>query len=601
MQALKEHRIRTASLAGKPVDLRALQERIATVLLEALSFVAPNRIGDSLRDWLARMDLSMLPPAGEAALIAEATAMATTLALFTPSGSGTVAVDRLVRARTRLDPADAAAVTVLRQTQFRLVSVSDAGEDGTARLHDVATGQVLELYDAAIGAGHVGLHLAAWLAPLPGDAFSFTGAATPLDDSGLAVAMGFVRAGRPGLVNPVRCAEAVYRHVLRHGTLRIPGLNEPLPGETDEFADEGDDLDHIAMDWAKPDVERDPDDVQFVRAQTDLDTILAMLASAANTRDHGLTALSGAYAAIALIQLETVQRRASVGSGSLRVAMVEAALISGIAAGELPSAARSIFDAVRRRLGVGPGAEHIGRTPDAELDKLIGRIQALRAKTVEQGCTEQEALAAAEKVAELLDRYGLSLSELDLQRQSCEGLAVETTRKRAGPLDDCVPATAAFFDCRVWGEKGSSGTLRYVFFGLRADVAAARYLYELVDQAFVQETALFRAGETYAAMPARLRRTATNSFQIGLGRGITTQLQALRSVRESDLRRSSGRDLVVVKAGLVESELSSLGLNFRARSRSGNRRVLSEAFEQGKHAGLGFSYTPGIGAPCDPR
>jgi acyl dehydratase len=107
MQALKEHCIRTASLAGKPVDLRALQERIATVLLEALSFVAPNRIGDSLRDWLARMDLSMLPPAGEAALIAEATAMATTLALFTPSGSGTVAVDRLVRARTRLDPADA--------------------------------------------------------------------------------------------------------------------------------------------------------------------------------------------------------------------------------------------------------------------------------------------------------------------------------------------------------------------------------------------------------------------------------------------------------------------------------------------------------------
>ena len=153
MHALKERCSGTASQTAKPVDLPALQERIATVLLEALSFVAPDRIGDSLRDWLARMDLSMLPPAGEAALMAEATAMATTLALFTPSGSGTVAVDRLVRARTQLDPADAAAITVLRQTQFRLVSVLDAGEDGTAMLHDVATGQVLELYEAAIGAG----------------------------------------------------------------------------------------------------------------------------------------------------------------------------------------------------------------------------------------------------------------------------------------------------------------------------------------------------------------------------------------------------------------------------------------------------------------
>jgi hypothetical protein len=596
MQALNERSSRTASQAGRPVDHRALQERTATILLDALSFLAPNRIADSVRDWLARMDLSGIPLSVQAALMTKATAMPTSLALFTPSSSGTVAVDRLVRVRGRLDSADAAAVTALRQTQFRLVRVLDAAGDRTARLHDVATGQVIELRGAAIGAGHAGLHLAAWLAPLPGGAFSFTGPATPLDDSGLAVAMGFVRTGRTGLVNPVRCAEAVYRHVLRHGTIRIPGLNEPLAGQTDDSTDDADDLDHIALDWAKPDAERDPDDVQFVRAQTDLDTILAMLASAANKRDHGLNALSGAYTAIALIQLETVQRRASVGSGLLRVAMVEAALISGIAAGEVPSAARSIFDAVRRRLGSGPGAEPAGRTPDAELDKLIGRIQALRAKTVEQGCTEQEALAAAEKVAELLDRYGLSLSELDLQRQSCEGLAVETTRKRAGPLDDCVPATAAFFDCRVWGEKGSSGTLRYVFFGLRADVAAARYLYELVDQAFVQETALFRAGETYAAMPARLRRTATNSFQIGLGRGITTKLQALRSARETDLRRSSGRDLVVVKAGLVEAELSSLGLNFQARSRSGNRRVLSEAFEQGKTAGLGFSYTPGIGA-----
>ena len=83
-------------------------------------------------------------------------------------------------------------------------------------------------------------------------------------------------------------------------------------------------------------------------------------------------------------------------------------------------------------------------------------------------------MAAAAKVAELLDRYGLSLSELDLRGQSCEGAAVETERKRAGPIDDCVPATAAFFDCRVWGEKDGVGRLRYVFFGLPADVAAAR-------------------------------------------------------------------------------------------------------------------------------
>ena len=132
-----------------------------------------------------------------------------------------------------------------------------------------------------------------------------------------------------------------------------------------------------------------------------------------------------------------------------------------------------------------------------------------------------------------------------------------------------------------------------------ADVAASRYLYDLTDQAFAMETASFRIGATYAELPSRFRRTATNSFQIGLGRGITATLHALREARETVLRRSSGRDLVVVKAGIVDEELSSLGLNLRARSRSGGRRVLKDAFDQGHTAGLGFSYTPAVTQTAD--
>jgi hypothetical protein len=130
MQALKERCSRTAGQAGKPVDVRALQERIATVLLDALSFVAPNRVGDSVRDWLARLDLSGTPPSGQAALMTKATAIATSLALFTPSTSGSVAVDRLVRTRGRLDSMDAAAVMALRQTLG--TEVPDGGEFGEA-------------------------------------------------------------------------------------------------------------------------------------------------------------------------------------------------------------------------------------------------------------------------------------------------------------------------------------------------------------------------------------------------------------------------------------------------------------------------------------
>ena len=158
-----------------------------------------------------------------------------------------------------------------------------------------------------------------------------------------------------------------------------------------------------------------------------------------------------------------------------------------------------------------------------------------------------------------------------------------------------MPAVAAFFDCRTWGEKSASGTLRHVFFGLPADVVAARYLYELLERAFETETVRFRAGKTYAAMPTRVRRTATNSFGIGLARGIAAKLRTSREAREAALRGSSGCDLVVAKAGVVDAELDKLGLRFRARKGTAGRRVLTHAFEQGHEAGLGFEYTPGVG------
>jgi hypothetical protein len=45
-------------------------------------------------------------------------------------------------------------------------------------------------------------------------------------------------------------------------------------------------------------------------------------------------------------------------------------------------------------------------------DGLAQKLRALQNMTVANGCTESEALVAAAKAAELLERYGLSLEEL---------------------------------------------------------------------------------------------------------------------------------------------------------------------------------------------
>ena len=69
------------------------------------------------------------------------------------------------------------------------------------------------------------------------------------------------------------------------------------------------------------------------------------------------------------------------------------------------------------------------------LDKLKARIQALRAKTTDNGCTEDEALSAAAKVAELLDRHDLSLTDIEIRDEHCERIEFETWRKKRIPLD----------------------------------------------------------------------------------------------------------------------------------------------------------------------
>ena len=141
--------------------------------------------------------------------------------------------------------------------------------------------------------------------------------------------------------------------------------------------------------------------------------------------------------------------------------------------------------------------------PDlAALDRLKTRIQGLRAKTTDNGCTEAEALLAAAKVAELLDRYDLSLTDVEIRDAPCERREYETYRKKRIPLDDCIGAIANFCDCRVWREKNQAGEARYVFFGLRSDIEVAHYLTELIDNAVRSELGRYKNVGRLSAFPA---------------------------------------------------------------------------------------------------
>lgn len=235
----------------------------------------------------------------------------------------------------------------------------------------------------------------------------------------------------------------------------------------------------------------------------------------------------------------------------------------------------------------------------AALDKLRTRIQALRAKTIDNGCTEDEALSAAAKVAELLDRYDLSMTDVELREAPCERVEYETWRKKRIPLDDCIGAVAEFCDCKVWREKNPHGEARYVFFGLRSDIAVAHYLTELIDGAVRSELGRYKTSRDYQRFRHKERHMANASFALGMVASIADKLVAMKAERDQ-ANRSTGRDLVVLKSSVVDTELKKLDLNLRSVRRA-SRMVSTDAYEAGNAAGAALAINPAIGEAPSPR
>jgi len=192
----------------------------------------------------------------------------------------------------------------------------------------------------------------------------------------------------------------------------------------------------------------------------------------------------------------------------------------------------------------------------------------------------------ARKVAELLDRHDLSLSDLEIRAEQCEKSAIETGKKTRQPISACIQAIAEYCDCKVWREKDDRG-IRHVFFGLRPCIEMAHYIYDVI--AIAMQTAWVQY-----AMNKRMIRYAHDekgSFMFGMAVSIADKLTAMKTERDEANWISSGRDLVVVRHAIVDSKLD---LNLR-RGRASGKKVAAGAFEAGHAAGQSLALHPAVG------
>lgn len=229
---------------------------------------------------------------------------------------------------------------------------------------------------------------------------------------------------------------------------------------------------------------------------------------------------------------------------------------------------------------------------DTEIEKAKSRIRGLLAKTISNGCTEDEAMSAANKVGDLLDAYNLTMNDVIINSTSCITGCFVINSPNRHPFDKCVMALAAFCDCKVWRTPSKfKKQAKYSFFGFPHDTEYAVFLSEIIFQAIMDEVERFKLTTDYLASYGK--RSCSTSFMHGMATRVYYRLEDMKDVRDEQIRKemqsrkleSNCTDLVLVhKEEKVEEDFRKLGMRLTkapANTTIGNRN----AFYQGHDAG----------------
>lgn len=142
---------------------------------------------------------------------------------------------------------------------------------------------------------------------------------------------------------------------------------------------------------------------------------------------------------------------------------------------------------------------------DTDLDKLRAKLAALKAKTTAAGCTEAEALAAAEAVARLMAAHGLTDADIEMTAARAKEKTVSATwRTSLAASVGYVTSTAPI----LLPDDGA-----YEFVGREPWPEVAAYLYQVLVRSVERETATFKATSAYKRRrTTRTRRAAVADF-----------------------------------------------------------------------------------------
>ena len=170
---------------------------------------------------------------------------------------------------------------------------------------------------------------------------------------------------------------------------------------------------------------------------------------------------------------------------------------------------------------------------------LIVKIRSLLALNVENGCTEAEALSAAEKAQQLMIEYDLSYSDInDIKeeiygdRRTYDFSSGSDKRVVWHEVRYCSEAIGNYFDCLV--TTSNSGTIN--IFGTKEDTQFVHDMLTMVKGAMDKEWEMNRQRVKYMAPGIHGKKLRT-SFLIGMTNRIAQRINSLKEARTAEVAK----------------------------------------------------------------
>ncbi len=155
-------------------------------------------------------------------------------------------------------------------------------------------------------------------------------------------------------------------------------------------------------------------------------------------------------------------------------------------------------------------------------DALLAKLRKLAAMTTAAGCTEAEAMRAAEIMRRLIDDHAIDPAEISADQYHEE--PTDARRRRRNRLERLWSIVAWYCDCAVFVRADGAGR-RAIYFGVEPRPTIARYLHDVCEDAAAWSVAEFRKSEFYRKRrTARTRNAAVAAFVDGFVDGLLVKL-----------------------------------------------------------------------------